>query len=356
VTKLLVMEGDGIGPEISAATVGVLRAADGVFGLGLELGSATVGFTALRQHGTTFPQAAFEAAQAADGVVLGPVSHNDYPPVAEGGLNPSGELRKRLDLFANIRPARTRGGFPPRCGANVDLVIVRENTEGFYADRSMFLGAGEFMPTPDLALSVRKITRAGSTRIAEVAFALAMRRRQRLTAVHKANVLRVSDGLFLECVRAVAARFPAVAYEERIIDAMAALLVRDAGVFDVVVTTNMFGDILSDEACEIAGSLGLGASLNAGSAHAVAQAQHGSAPDIAGQDRANPASLIGSAAMLLEWIGERRHDERYTRAATAIDQALEQAIADPAGRTRDLGGPLGTKAFGDRVAAALRAD
>jgi 3-isopropylmalate dehydrogenase len=350
------MEGDGIGPEISAATGAVLRAADGRFRLGLEFASAAVGFTALRQHGTTFPLVAFEAAQAADGVILGPVSHNDYPPVAEGGLNPSGELRKRLDLFANIRPARTRGGFPPRCGSNVDLVIVRENTEGFYADRSMFLGVGEFMPTPDLALSVRKITRAGSTRIAEVAFALAMRRRKRLTAVHKANVLRVSDGLFLECVRAVAARFPAVAYEERIIDAMAALLVRDAGAFDVVVTTNMFGDILSDEACEIAGSLGLGASLNAGSAHAVAQAQHGSAPDIAGQDRANPGSLIGSAAMLLEWIGERRGDQRFGSAARAIDGALEAAIADPAGRTRDLGGPLGTKAFGERVAARLRVD
>jgi isocitrate/isopropylmalate dehydrogenase len=353
-TKLVVMEGDGIGPEISAATVEVLRAADRGFGLGLEFTTASIGFAALRREGTTFPTAAFEAAQAADGVVLGPVSHNDYPPVVEGGLNPSGELRKRLDLFANVRPARTRGGFPPRCGSSVDLVIVRENTEGFYADRSMFLGPGEFMPTPDLALAVRKITRGGCTRIAEVAFALAVRRRKKLTAVHKANVLRVSDGLFLECVRAVAARFPPVAYEERIIDAMAALLVRDAGAFDVVVTTNMFGDILSDQACEIAGSLGLGASLNAGSQHAVAQAQHGSAPDIAGQDHANPASLIGSAAMLLEWIGERRNDDRFRSAAAAIEDALERAIADPASRTRDLGGPLGTKAFGERVAASLR--
>src|SRR4030081_1981080 len=145
------------------------------------------------------------------------------------------------------------------------------------------------MPTPDLALSVRKITRAGSTRIAEVAFALAMRRRKHLTAVHKANVLRVSDGLFLECVRAVAARFPAVAYEERIIDAMAALLVRDASAFDVVVTTNMFGDILSDLASEISGSLGLAASLNAGAEHALAQAQHGSAPDLAAPDPPAPA-------------------------------------------------------------------
>src|SRR5258708_25127512 len=182
----------------------------------------------------------------------------------------------------------------------------------------MFLGPGEFMPTPDLALAVRKVTRAGSTRIAEVAFALALRRRRKLTAVHKANVLRVSDGLFLECVRAVAARFPTVAYEERIIDAMAALLVRDAGVFDVVVTTNMFGDILSDQACEIAGSLGLGASLNAGTAHAVAQAQHGSAPDIAGQDRANPSSLIGSAAILPARIGEGPAARRFPPRAPAL--------------------------------------
>jgi 3-isopropylmalate dehydrogenase len=161
------------------------------------------------------------------------------------------------------------------------------------------------------------------------------------------------DGLFLDSVRSVASRFPAVAYEERIIDAMAALLVRDAGAFDVVVTTNMFGDILSDLAGEISGSLGLAASLNAGIAHALAQAQHGSAPDIAGQDRANPASLIGSAAML-SWLGERRGDEQLIRAAAAIDDAVESAIADPLSRTADLGGPLGTKAFGERVSAQLR--
>jgi isocitrate/isopropylmalate dehydrogenase len=353
VTQLVVMEGDGIGPEISAATIAVLNAADRRFGLGLTFTSASIGFTALRQQGTTFPSAAIEAAKAADGVILGPVSHNDYPPVAQGGLNPSGEMRKRLDLFANIRPALTRGGFPARCGVPVDLVIVRENTEGFYADRSMFIGPGEFMPTPDLALAVRKITRAGSTRIAESAFALAMRRRKKITAVHKANVLRVSDGLFLDCVRTVAARYPAVEYKEQIIDAMTALLVRDASVFDVVVTTNMYGDILSDLASEIAGSLGLAASLNAGAEHAVAQAQHGSAPDLAGKDLANPASLIGSAAMLLAWIGERKKAARLIEAAKTIEAALERTIATPAWRTRDLGGPLGTKAFGERVATVL---
>src|SRR5947208_3195574 len=214
------MEGDGIGPEITAATMRVVRAADDLFKLGLSFAPVSIGLAALSAHGTTLPETAVEAAKAADGVILGPVSHNDYPPVAQGGLNPSGELRKRLDLFANIRPARSRGGFPPRCGSPVDLVIARENTEGFYADRSMFLGSGEFMPTADLALSVRKITRAGCTRIAEEGFALAMRRRRKVTAVHKANVLRVSEGLFLDCVRAVAARFPDITYEERLVDAM----------------------------------------------------------------------------------------------------------------------------------------
>jgi isocitrate/isopropylmalate dehydrogenase len=354
--RLLVLPGDGIGPEITAATVAVLGAADRAFGLGLSFDHADIGHVALKASATTLPDAVSDAAKAAPGVILGPVSHNEYPPVAEGGLNPSGELRKRLDLYANIRPARSREGFPPRCGRPVDLVIVRENTEGFYADRSMFQGHGEMMPTPDLAIAIRKVTRAGSTRIAESAFALATtRRRRKVTAVHKANVLRVSDGFFLDCVRAVAARYPQIEYEERIIDAMAALLVRDASVFDVVVTTNMFGDILSDEASEIAGSLGLAASLNAGADHAVAQAQHGSAPDIAGKDIANPASLIGSAAMLLAWLGERRGEERLARAAAAIDAALDIVIANPATRTADLGGPLGTKAFGARVAAALEA-
>jgi len=352
-TRILVLEGDGIGPEITAATLAVLRAADRKFALGLGFETAAIGWASHKAVGTTFPDAVEQQAKAADGVLLGPVSHNDYPPRSEGGLNPSGELRKRLDLYANIRPARSRGGFPPRCGSPVDLVIVRENTEGFYADRSMHLGPGELMPTPDLALAIRKITRQGSTRIAEAAFKLALQRRKKVTCVHKANVLRVSDGLYLECTRAVAARFPQVAYEERIIDAMAALLIRDASQFDVVVTTNMYGDILSDEASEISGSLGLAASLNAGAEHAVAQAQHGSAPDIAGKNLANPSSLIGSAAMLLAWLGERRKDDKLVRAANEIEAALDRVIASPDGRTSDMGGKLGTDAFGERVAEAI---
>jgi 3-isopropylmalate dehydrogenase len=350
---IVVLAGDGIGPEITAATMTVLVAAAKKFDLPLNFTHETIGFAALRKSGSTIPEAVFEKAREADGVVLGPISHNEYPPVSEGGLNPSGVLRKRLDLYANIRPARSRDGFPPRCGKPVDLVVVRENTEGFYADRSMFVGPGEFMPTPDLALSVRKITRAGSMRIAEQAFRLAHGRRKKVTAVHKANVLRVSDNLFLECTRAVASQYPDVTYEERIIDAMAALLVRDAGAFDVILATNMFGDILSDEASEIAGSLGLAASLNAGTDHAVAQAQHGSAPDIAGQDTANPSSLIGSAAMLLAWLGERRGNASLVKAAVAIENALDRAIAAPETRTPDLGGRLGTARFAEAVAAAM---
>jgi len=209
------------------------------------------------------------------------------------------------------------------------------------------------VPTPDLAIAIRKITREGSTRIAQAAFKLALQRRRKVTAVHKANVLRVSDGLYLECTRAVAARYPQVQYEERIIDAMAALLIRDASQFDVIVTTNMFGDILSDEASEISGSLGLAASLNAGAEHAVAQAQHGSAPDIAGKNIANPSSLIGSAAMLLAWLGERRDDDNLVRAGRAIETALDRVIAKPEWRTPDMGGALGTDAFGARVAKAV---
>ncbi len=353
-THLVVMQGDGIGPEITAATLQVLNEADRLLGLGLSYEDVPIGLGPLKAQGTTFPEASFEAGRKADGVILGPVSHNVYPPVSEGGINPSGALRKRLDLYANIRPAKSRPGLPPRCGKPVDLVVVRENTEGFYADRNMHMGGGEFMPTPDVALAVRKITRQGSMRIAEAGFKLAMQRpRRKVTVVHKANVLRLSDGLFLECTREVAKRYPQVEYDEQIMDAMAALLVRDATRFDVIVTTNAFGDILSDEASEISGSLGLAASINAGDEHALAQAQHGSAPDIAGQDKANPASLIGSAAMLLAWLGERRNNASFLQAAALIERALDHVVAKPEWRTPDLGGPLGTRAFGERVTASL---
>ena len=209
--RLCVMQGDGISPEIMAASLHVLRAAAAKWQIEFAFDEVEVGLKPLADQGTTFPEASFEAAKAADGVILGPVSHNDYPPADKGGINPSGALRKRLDLFANIRPAKTRAGFPARCGKPVDLVVVRENTEGFYADRNMFQGAGEFMPTADVALAVRKITRQASTRIAEEAFRLAMQRRKHVTVVHKANILKSTSGLFLKTVSpllADASRYP----------------------------------------------------------------------------------------------------------------------------------------------------
>ncbi|MCA2012179.1 isocitrate/isopropylmalate dehydrogenase family protein [Cereibacter sphaeroides] len=351
--KIALLPGDGIGPEITAATRAVLEAADRVHGLGLSYDEIAIGFPALHADGSTLPDAAYERAKSADAIVLGPVSHNDYPSRDKGGLNPSGELRKRLDLFANVRPAVTRAGLPSRTGAEFDLVIYRENTEGFYADRSMHSGPGEFMVTEDVAIAIRRITRKASLRIAEAAFAGARERRRRVTAIHKGNVLRISDGLFLACCREVAARHPDIAYEELIVDAACAHLVRRPEAFDVLLTTNMFGDILSDLASELSGSLGLAASINVGESHVMAQAQHGSAPDLAGKGVANPASLIGSAGMMLQWLGERRELPAFSAAGAAILRALDAAVESPATRTRDLGGTLGTADFTAAVIAAL---
>jgi len=351
--KILLLPGDGIGPEITAVARRALERLDRRHALGLRLESQDVGHASLKRAGSTLPDAVIDACRAADGFVLGPVSHLDYPPRAQGGRNPSGDLRIGLDLYANIRPARSFPGIPHWGRTPMDLVIVRENTEGFYADRNMHLGPGEFMPTPDLALSVRKISAGASRRIAESAFRLARTRRKKVTAVHKANVLKVTEGLFLREVRQIAKEFPEIAFEEQLVDSMAALLVRDAARFDVVVTTNMYGDILSDEAAELSGSLGLAASINAGEAHCMAQAQHGSAPDIAGKNIANPASLLLSSGMLLGWLGARHGKANYHDAQAALDGAVAAQLREPAGRTRDLGGPLGTREFGEALAARL---
>ena len=350
---VLVLPGDGIGPEIVSATMKIIDTLNNKYSLGLSFHTEEVGFPALRKLGTTFPAQVLDLARKADGVLLGPISHNDYPPRDKGGLNPSGEMRVGLDLYANIRPARSRFGMG-FAGKDVDLIIVRENTEGFYADRNMFVGSGEFMPTEDVALAVRKITVKGCRRIAKAAFEIAAKRRKKVTAVHKANVMRISDGLFLREVRKVAEEYPEVKLEELIVDATAALLVRDPARFDVIVTTNMFGDILSDEATEISGSLGLGGSLNAGDHVAMGQPQHGSAPDIAGKGIANPVSMMLSASMLFDWMATEHKKPVLGQAAKCISDAVELALTNPATRTRDLGGPLGTDAFVNVVLAAIK--
>jgi isocitrate/isopropylmalate dehydrogenase len=353
--KLLVLPGDGIGPEITRATLSVLEAADRRFGMNLSFESRDIGFAALEKMGTTLPEGVLERAREVDGVVLGPISHLDYPARDKGGVNVSAAFRVKLDLYANVRPARSRPGVGKHARP-MDLVIMRECTEGFYPDRNMFAGSGEFMPTPDIAMSLRKITAHACERIARRAFELARRRKRLVTAVHKANVFHLTDGLFLKVTRAVAAEFPEVRLEEEIVDAMAAKLVRMPEHFDVVLATNFYADILSDLASELSGSLGLAGSVNAGDELCAAQAQHGSAPDIAGKDKANPTSLILSAAMLLEWIAEKRTSEQCSKAGRAIHAAVDRVLAEPGKRTADLGGKLGTRAFGDAVAAALSDD
>lgn len=349
---LLVLPGDGIGPEITDVVEAALRALDARHRLGLRLSRMEIGLAAHARHGTTLPDAVLEAARAADGVVLGPAEMTSYPPREKGGVNVPGALRKALDLYANIRPARSRPGLP-QPPAPMDLVIVRENTEGFYADRNMFAGIAEFMPTEDVALSVRKITRHASRRIARTAFEMARARRGHVAVVQKKHVLQLTDGLFVGEAEAMARANPDIRFESVTVDAMAALLYRCPDRFDVVLTSNMFGDILSNLTAEMSGGLGLSAALNAGERHAAANAGHGSAPDIAGQDKANPCSLLLSSAMLLEWIGGRRGRPALVEAARALDAAVDALLADPATRTGDLGGRLGTRGFGAALLARL---
>jgi 3-isopropylmalate dehydrogenase len=345
--RLLVLPGDGIGPEITAAALPVLRAASELFRLGLQIDEDVVGHDSLRRHGTSVRPQVLEAARMADGLVLGPTAAFEY----KDAINPSMFFRKSLDLFANIRPSRTYPGIVQRVGA-FDLVVVRENTEGFYADRNMESGGSEMLVTKDMAISLRRITRFCCERIARAGFELAERRRKRVTLVHKANVLKLGDGLFLEECRNVAKDFPGVTVDEVIVDAMMAHAVRNPQRFDVIVTTNMFGDILSDLTAELAGSLGLASSLNSGADHAMAQATHGTAPDIAGKNLANPFSLVSSIALLLAWHGRRKKLKDFETAAAAIESAVEAAVAAQE-TTADIGGRLGTRETGAALAKRL---
>lgn len=349
--KIVVLPGDGIGPETMAVAVEALEIVTQRFGLGLMLDHDIAGHASLRRHGATVTEALLEKVRSADGLMLGPMSTYDFKDESKGEINPSKFFRKQLDLFANIRPARTYPGIPT-ITQPFDLVVVRENTEGFYADRNVESGNSEILVTPDVAISLRRITRVCCERIAKAAFELAMQRRRRLTLVHKHNVLQITDGIFLDACRRVGKNYPDVVVDDVIVDAMMAHVVRDPGKFDVIVTTNMFGDILSDLTAELSGSLGLGGALNAGADHAMGQAAHGSAPDIAGKDQANPFSQVVSASMLLAWLAQRASNAQYFLASRALDAAMQRCIA--AGQvTRDIGGKLGTRSVGQALCQYL---
>jgi 3-isopropylmalate dehydrogenase len=349
-----VLNGDDIGHEIVPAAVEVTRAAAARTGLEIDWRPMPIGRSALDTHGSTLPEGTMEALSGMDGFILGPIGHQAYPKVA-GAINPHPIMRKHFGLFANIRPTRSYPGL----GAihdGVDLVIVRENNEGFQPDRNVVAGSGEFRPTEDVTISVRVITRAGSSRVARAAFEIARQRRKRLTVVHKNTVFKLGCGMFVEECHRVAKEFPDVTVDEVIVDTMAMRLIRDPQSFDVVVTTNMFGDILSDEAAGLVGGLGMAPGLCIGEgALAMAQATHGSAPDIAGKGIANPFAMIESTRMMIEWLGHDRGIAKAVDTASLMQQAIVAALADPATRTQDIRGTGGTADMTRGIVAAIEA-
>lgn len=348
-----VLLGDGIGPEIvDSATRVVERALAGV-SVEVRWRELPFGLEAIGEFGTPLPEPTLTELDGLPGWILGPHDNAGYPDRFRGTLSPGGAIRKRFNLFANIRPARALSTAVPAVCPDLDVVIVRENTEGFYADRNMYDGAGEFMPTPDVALAVAVFTRPACERIAHQAFQLATARRKSVTIAHKTNVLAKTTGLFRDACLEVAGYYPDVEVRGEHIDALAARLVSHPRDFDVIVAENMFGDILSDLAGQLSGSLGMAPSINASHTHAMAQAAHGSAPDIAGRDIANPVAMILSSAMLLRWLAGR---DGGTRALGAAADRIEDAIGrvlDAGVGTPDVGGSASTSSFTEHVLAAL---
>jgi isocitrate dehydrogenase (NAD+) len=329
--RITLVPGDGIGPEVTDAVVRIIAAA----GVDVEWERCEAGVLAVARHGTTLPPELLESIRRNTVALKGPVT----TPIGEGFTSVNVGLRKALGLFANVRPVWTIAGIPSRY-EGVDLVIVRENTEDLYSGL-------EHEVVPGVVESLKVITEAASSRIARFAFDYARRhRRSRVTAVHKANIMKLGDGLFLSCVRNVAREFPDVTYDERIVDAACMQLVLDPQRFDVLVLPNLYGDIVSDLCAGLVGGLGVVPGANLGTGIAVFEAVHGSAPDIAGKNVANPTALLLSALMMLRHIDEQP-------AADRIMQALSRILEAGDVRTRDLGGSATTTEFAAAICQKL---
>jgi len=328
---ITLVPGDGIGPEVTSAVVGILASA----GVEIEWDAHQAGVLAHQATGETLPRALLESIRRTGVALKGPLT----TPVGEGFTSVNVGLRKALELYANVRPVSNLAGVASRF-SGVDLVIMRENTEDLYAGL-------EHQIVPGVVESLKIITERASTRIARFAFEYARRHhRRKVTAIHKANIMKMSDGLFLECARAVAKQFPEVPYDEKIVDAACMHLVMRPESFDVLLLPNLYGDIVSDLAAGLVGGLGLVPGANIGDGIAVFEAVHGSAPDIAGQNVANPTALLLSALMMLDYLGERE-------AAARIRAALGHVLADGTVRTRDLGGTASTSTFAVAIVQAL---
>lgn len=333
---ITLVPGDGIGPEVTAAVVRVLDAT----GVSIEWERHDAGVAAIEKDvkaNDPLPPSLLESIRRNKVALKGPVT----TPIGSGFTSVNVGLRKALDLYSNLRPVRNLPGVESRF-AGVDLVIVRENTEDLYAGL-------EHQIIPGVVESLKIITEAASTRIARFAFEYARKHgRRKVTAVHKANIMKLSDGLFLDSARAVAREFPEIPYDEKIVDAACMHLVMAPEKFDVIVLPNLYGDIVSDLCAGLVGGLGVVPGANIGADAAVFEAVHGSAPDIANKNRANPTALLLSAVMMLRHIGE-------TQAADRVAAALDQVLAGGEVRTRDMGGTASTTEFADAVAKAVDA-
>jgi isocitrate dehydrogenase (NAD+) len=328
---ITLIPGDGIGPEVTEAVVRILASA----GVSIDWDHHVAGLLAVERTGMTLPVPLIDSIRRNKVALKGPVT----TPIGAGFASVNVGLRKALDLYSNLRPVRNLPGVHARF-ENVDMVIVRENTEDLYAGL-------EHQVVPGVVESLKIITERASTRIAEFAFAHARRHgRRKVTAIHKANIMKMSDGLFLESTRVVARAWPDIQYEERIVDAACMQLVMNPSQFDVLVMPNLYGDIVSDLCAGLVGGLGVVGAANLGTELSVFEAVHGSAPDIAGKDLANPTALLLSAVMMLRHIDEGA-------AADRIVDALGRVLTAGVVRTRDLGGTAGTSAFADAIQREL---
>jgi len=329
--SITLIPGDGIGPEVADATRRVLEAA----GVAIDWDVQEAGAAVADKRGTTLPNEVLDSIRKNKVALKGPIG----TPIGKGFKSVNVTLRQALDLYANVRPIRSLPGVEPKF-EGTDIVIVRENTEDLYAGH-------ELMIMPGIAQSIKLITERGCTRICEYAFEYAERmNRKRVTVVHKANIMKLSDGLLLECFRKVARAHPRIEPSEVIVDACAMQMVKNANKLDVIVTENLYGDILSDLGAGLVGGLGIVPGANIGVEAAVFEAVHGSAPDIAGKGIANPTALVQTAVMMLHHIGE-------TAAANKIEASLIAMYKRGDVRTGDLGGRATTKELTDALCAAV---
>ncbi len=351
--KIGILLGDDIGLEVVPECIKVMKAGAARTGLAIDWAPLPIGKRGHEEHGDTLPAITEKTLRTLDGWVLGPIGHAAYPRNDPTWVMPP--IRKKFELFAALRPSR---GHPAlkSIHKNVDIVFVRELTEGMLYSETVVAGAAEFRPNDDITVAMRVITRKGANRVAREAFEVARSRpRKKVTAAHKEPVYRLACGMFAEECRKVAKEFPDVTFEEAMIDTISMKLVMAPQQYDVVVTTNQFGDILSDIGAGLVGGLGLAPGLCVGARQAMAQATHGSAPDIAGTRSANPYAMIVSGQMLLGWLGRKHNEPKAVAAAELIGKAVDKVIAEGKSLTKDLGGNASTTAMGDAIAAAVAA-